>query len=135
MAGGSTSSCQASRAGQPDVGTGLLSIYSELLKLALAEQPLGEESAPSVSDLVRSVMVLRARLGAGAGPTVGAEAEVPAPQRLADQIAYDVALVRACERLGISHRLTGDGPVAPERERVERALADAWPAEASAPDP
>lgn len=80
-------------------------------------------------------MVLRARLGAGAGPAAGSPSDLPAPERLADQLAYDVALVRACERLGIRHGLTGDGPVAPERERVERALAEAWPAEASAPDP
>lgn len=79
--------------------------------------------------------VLRARLSAGVGPAVGASAELPAPERLADQLAYDVALVRACERLGIPNRLTGDGAVAPERERVELALADTWPAEASAPDP
>ena len=81
------------------------------------------------------MVVLRARLGAGPAPAVGASAELPAPERLADQLAYDVALIRACERLGIPHGLTGGGPVAPERERLERALADTWPAEASAPDP
>ena len=61
--------------------------------------------------------------------------ELPAPERLADQLAYDLALIRACERLGIPQDLAGDGPVVPERQRVERALAEAWPREASAPDP
>ena len=106
-----------------------------MLELALAEQPPREESAPSVSDLLQSVLALRARLGAGPGPAPGTASELPAPERLADQLAYDVALIRACDRLGIPQDLTGGGPVAPERERVERALAEAWQAERSAPDP
>ena len=79
--------------------------------------------------------MLRARLGAGRGRRAGATAELPSPERLADQLAYDMALIRACERLGIPQDLTGGGPVDQERERVERALTDAWPAEASAADP
>jgi hypothetical protein len=111
-----------------------LSIYSELLKLALDEEPPGQESAPSISDLLQSVLVLRARLEAGASSGAKASEEFPAPERLADQLAYDVALVRACQQLGIPQGLAGGGPVAAERERVEQALAEAWP-EASGADP
>ena len=79
-----------------------------------------------MSELMQSVLTLRARLGAGRGPAANAASELPAPERLADQLAYDVALIRACGRLGIPQDLTGGAPVASERERVEQALAEAW---------
>jgi hypothetical protein len=102
--------------------------------LALDKQPVGGQSAPCIPDLLHSVLVLRARLGAGASSGARASEELPAPERLADQVAYDVALIRACERLGIPQDLTRGGPVAAERERVEQALAEVWPA-ASGADP
>ena len=75
---------------------------------------------------MQSVAALRERLGGGAGGSVTASPELPAPERLADQLAYDLALIRACRMLGIPENLTRDGPVSAERERVEWALAEAW---------
>lgn len=107
---------------------GSLSVYSELLKLALAEEPPDDGGGPSVPELMQSLESLRERLGGAGGGSAPRPPELPAPERLADQLAYDLALIRACRLLGVPEDLTGGGPVGPERERVEWALAEAWPA-------
>lgn len=98
-----------------------MSIYSELLKLALAEAPpCGDDS----SELAAQVLACRRRLqdddAAGSGL-------LRAPERLGDLVAYDVALIRACRHVGLPHALTDGGPTAEERARVEAALAQVWP--------
>ena len=70
-----------------------------------------------MSDLVSRVVVLRATASSGSSGAA----------RLDDALAYDVALVHLCDRLGISHDLTGElaGPEA--RRRAERLVSERIP--------
>ena len=89
-------------------------MYSELLRLALA----GDEPTEStLSDLVSQAVALRGMASAGASGAAG----------IGDALAYDVALIHLCERLGISHNMTGElaGPVA--RQRAERLVSELMP--------
>jgi hypothetical protein len=74
---------------------------------------LEAESADGVSlpDLVSEVVALRPRT---AGPRDPAS-------RLADELAYDIALVHLCDRLRVEHALTGDraGPIARRQSEIE----------------
>lgn len=92
-----------------------MTVYAEMLKLALAgEGPPGgvEDSDPLARALAR-----RSELGV----------DGDAATRLARSIAYDVALVRLCEQLGLEHAMTGPmaGPAA--RQETERMLAARLP--------
>ena len=91
-----------------------MTVYAELLKLALAEEDL---SGQSVEALVTEAVALKE----------GLNAQADAQTRLAAALAYDVALARLCESLGVTHELTGEaaGPVG--RRRTERALATVLP--------
>ena len=97
-----------------------MTVYAELLKLALAEE---DTSNQTVEALVSDVVALKEGLNAPAD----------AQTRLATALAYDVALGRLCENLGVAHELTGEaaGPVA--RRRTERALASVLPTLEGAP--
>lgn len=80
---------------------------------------LDREAAPDqpVGDLVSQAITLRPP-GAGSGPYT---------ERLADWLAYDVALVRLCERLGVSHGML-DGDAGPAtRARAEALLVERMP--------
>jgi hypothetical protein len=93
-----------------------LSVYSELLRLALAD-----DTSPgrSVSELVTRAVTSRGAAHAGYGPTA---------TRIADALAYDVALVRLCERLGVPHGLTGEAAAPDARRRAELLVLEQMPA-------
>lgn len=91
-----------------------MTVYAELLKLALAEDSMTDRSVP---EMAHDLPALRADL----------ETPTDAAGRLAASISYDVVLARLCDRYGVAHDLTGDsaGPVA--RRRAEAALAAVVP--------
>lgn len=97
-----------------------MSIYSELLKMALAEASRGDDDPAS---LLAEVVACRERVR---GDDAGGTAPAGTPERLGDLVAYDVALIRACRFLGIPHALADGGPTADERARVEASLAQVW---------
>ena len=91
-----------------------MSIYSELVRMVVAED---ESDARSLPDLVARVVALRSAL-CGAGDPAA---------RVASAVAYDVALTRVCERVRIRHELTGElaGPEA--RHKAELQLLERMP--------
>jgi hypothetical protein len=91
-----------------------VSVYSEMLRLALAAE---EPEAYSVAELVSRAVTAQAHLHAGHDSAT----------RLANSLAYDVALVRLCERLGVEHELAGEsaGPIA--RRNAEMLLLEHMP--------
>jgi hypothetical protein len=78
-----------------------------------------------VGELVADVLTSRAAL-VGTPGSKGHVQRGPA-DRIGDALAYDVALVRLCDRMDISHDLAGDraGPAA--RHRAEESLAERFP--------
>lgn len=82
------------------------------MAITAGEPPVSEDTDP-----VAAVLTGRS----------GLEADGDAATRLARCIAYDVALIRLCEKLGLDHPLTGPmaGPVA--RREAERLLASRVP--------
>lgn len=90
-----------------------MTVYAELLKLALAERATKERS---LDELVADALSSRDALGRGDGPT-----------RLAAALAYDAALVQLCRRLGVDQQLTGDSPGPDARRRAEEGLAAQLP--------
>ncbi len=98
-----------------------MSIYSELLRLALLEQRAEDVASQSVEELVEALVARRIQL-------VTSRAEMsPSATRgaewTADLITHDVALVRLCDRLGIEQALTEPSAPPIERERLLSALA------------
>lgn len=91
-----------------------MTVYAELLKLALAEHA---EHQPSVDEMVSEVLARRQGL-AVAGD---------AATRLAASLAYDTAIVHLCRRLGVENDLTGATAGPEARRRAERALAAMLP--------
>jgi hypothetical protein len=91
-----------------------MTVYAELLKLALAED---HRPGGSLDSLVEDVAARRRDMHESGD----------AVDRLAAALAYDCALTRLCAGVGLPHDLTGSdaGPVA--RARVERALAAVVP--------
>ena len=91
-----------------------MSVYAEMLKMALEAD---EHKDGSVPDLIDRALTCRVDLDCGGD----------AASRLARALAYDVALVRLCERVGVPHDMMGPmaGPSA--RRHVERALAGSVP--------
>jgi hypothetical protein len=67
--------------------------------------------------LVSEVLACRGRL----------QAEADTAGKLGDALAYDVALARLCDRLGLDHELAGEsaGPLA--RRQAEVLVADSVP--------
>lgn len=92
----------------------MVTVYAELLKLALSE---GDPSEASVDDLVAEALERRASLSLSGD----------AATRLAAAISYDSTLFRLCHRLGVDHDLTGPAAGPQARRRAERALASALP--------
>ena len=78
---------------------------------------MGEPSSPEGEDPVAELISRRGRL----------DEEGDAATRLARAIAYDLALIRLCEQLGVEHPMTGPmaGPVA--RRETERLLSQRVP--------
>ena len=87
-----------------------MTVYAELLKLALAE---GGRPQRSVEELWADVAARRSALNR----------DRDAAARLASALAYDAALVRLCEALGVAHALTAGSDGAAARQRAENALA------------
>jgi len=81
----------------------------------------GQADKP-LSDLVSSALERRSALGR-AGDTVA---------RLGDSLAYDVILIRLCQRVGIEEDLTADTAGPATRRRIEEALAERVPSMAEA---
>ncbi len=91
-----------------------MSVYSELLRLALAEDTPADQP---VGDLVSRAVSLRP----------SREGNASSADRIADWLAYDVALVRLCERLGVEHGML-DGDAGPaSRARAEHLVATQMP--------
>jgi hypothetical protein len=108
-----------------------VTIYSEMLKLALDGEP--EDRRRPIGALVSEALIHRARLS---DPRRGAPGSHPGPaaDRVADSLAYDVALVRLCERLQLEQDLTADGDVRTARVRAEARLVERLPTLAAALD-
>ncbi len=87
-----------------------MSVYAEMLKMALETDDQGDETT---SELISRALTRRLDMECGGD----------AASRLARALAYDVTLIRLCERLGVEHDMTGPGAGPPARRHVERALA------------
>jgi len=98
-----------------------VSVYSEMLRIALEQDEDDERTDPAepadLAGLISRAITCRARLSA--------DGDVAA--RLAGSLAYDVALIRLCERIQLSHDMLGTraGPVA--RQETEQRLAGRLP--------
>jgi hypothetical protein len=100
----------------------LVSIYSDLLRYALAEQVRDDTGDEPVEELVAKLAEHRGRIGRGEGPPGGGPSN--SPDRMASFVAHDVALVRLCERLSIEQMLTDPWASPLERDRLLSVLAD-----------
>lgn len=91
-----------------------MSVYSELLKMAVAEDGTSPEP---VGELVSRALSIR--------PTdpIG----TPSADRIADWLAYDVILVRLCERLEVDHRMLDPDAGPSSRTRAECLVAQQLP--------
>jgi len=87
--------------------------------MALDEDEAGRGS---VADLVTHALSCRADLDSG-GDASG---------RLASYLAYDVSLIRLCERMAVPHDMLGVGAGPLVRHDTERRLADRLPSLAAA---
>jgi hypothetical protein len=94
-----------------------MSIYAQLLDQALGQTHSYETS--TTGDALTQLLELRHRLGANLS---GRTESDWAPAAVADQLAYDVALIEFSRRLGIEVNLTGFGQPQHERTRLEQAL-------------
>ncbi len=83
-----------------------MSVYSELLRMALAQD---EPFDGTVGELVSRALSLRPSSAGGQ----------PYPDRIADWLAYDVALVRLCEKVDLEH-----GMLEPQAGPASRATAE-----------
>ena len=87
-----------------------VSIYSEMLKLVLAGD--NDDLDRSVGALVSDALSSRSHLmGVGTGQPAARSGR--AADRVAESLAYDAALVRLCNRLGLEQDLTGGGTPTP----------------------
>lgn len=99
-----------------------MSLYSDLLRLALAEPPEKGVDTLSREALVGELAQCRAMLAkTEAAPHHDARG---AAEWIAELVAHDVALVRLCERLGIDQELTDPWAHPDERDRLLALLAD-----------
>ena len=95
-----------------------LSMYTELIEAALAEvYPQGEpiSSAQALAEVVRRRPLLASSGWSGAGPP-----NVPAT--LAEEVAYDVALIRLARSVDVECDPRNFGWPRDERRKVERDL-------------
>lgn len=98
-----------------------MSIYTELLRLALEEETVRNGAERSLDELVaelvaRRLQLVRSRVELAPGATRAAE-------WTADLITHDVALVRLCEHLGIEQALSDPSAPPAERDRLLSGLA------------
>lgn len=95
-----------------------VSMYSHLLCSAL-DTPRPSDDAPTAGDALSELVRCRTRLSAGVSFRNRPEWALPA---VADQLAYDVALVGFSQRLGVAVDVLGFDRPGRERARLERAL-------------
>jgi hypothetical protein len=93
-------------------------LYVQLLRAAGGREPAGWRHH-SRGGTLGEVLRCRARLGVGAPTPVGS-----APAAVADQLAYDLALLRLAGRLGIPVDVRRFAQAQKERVRLEGELAD-----------
>ncbi len=106
-----------------------VTIYSEMLRLALADAGSGTERP--ISELVAELLSRRPQAASAPG-TAGRGAPARVAERIGDVISYDVALVQLCDRLSIEHDLTGGQTGPDERRRAEERLVQRLPSLATA---
>lgn len=86
-----------------------------------------EEADRPVEDLVTAVLACH-----GVLLTKGTlRSTAPAADKIGDSLAYDAALVRLCERVGVRHDLTTDLGDPGARRQAERRLASRLPSRLS----
>jgi hypothetical protein len=86
-----------------------------MLSMALEEDD--DDTYEPVSDLVDRAVACRARLALGGD----------AATRLARSLAYDITLIRLCERLELDHEMLGPRAGQVARQETERELAGRLP--------
>lgn len=91
-----------------------MTVYAELLKLTLAD---GSGPQHSLGELISDALARRETLAR----------ESDGATRLAAALAYDAALVRLCDQLGLEHDLTGASAGPEARGRAEARLATQLP--------
>jgi hypothetical protein len=96
-----------------------MSIYSQLLSAAL-ERTDGSEDEPTTGDALASLLACRSKLENQPAKRTGSDWAAAA---LADQLAYDIALIGLAQRLDIDFDLDRFDQRQLERSRLERALA------------
>jgi hypothetical protein len=95
-----------------------MSIYTELLSHAL-DQSDRDDDEPTTGEVLAIVLERRSRLSAD----ISSETESGwAPAAVADQLAYDIALIGLARRFGIGVDLSGFAQRQNERAQLERAL-------------
>ncbi len=95
-----------------------MSIYSQLLSAAL-EQTDGSEDESTTGEALTKVLACRGKLEAQPAKRTGSDWAAAA---LADQLAYDIALIGLARRLGVDFDLDSFDQRQLERTRLERAL-------------
>jgi hypothetical protein len=95
-----------------------MSIYATLLDDALGQ--VRPDKPSTTGDALAQLLDIRRRLGANLSGYTGADW---APDAIADQLAYDVALIELSRLLGIEVSLAGFGQPKHERARLEKTLA------------
>ena len=95
-------------------------MYVQLLRTALVHRSRSGRSV-STSRLLAETIRSRGRVLEDRGPNRG---DGWAPAAIAHEVAYDSALVKLCERLGIGVEVDAFGRPEQERRRLEKALAD-----------
>lgn len=94
-----------------------MSVYSQLLGNALDQTHASQGS--TTGDVLAQLLERHNRLGTNLSPYTGSDW---APDAIADQLAYDVALIELSRRLGIEVDLTKFGQPQHERARLEQVL-------------
>jgi hypothetical protein len=95
-----------------------MSVYAQLLGNAL-DQAHSDARTTTGGDALAQLLECRTRLRTNRSSYAGPDW---APDAIADQLAYDVALVELSRRLGIEVDLTRFGQPRQERGRLEQAL-------------
>lgn len=97
-----------------------MTIYSEVLRIALASGEAQGVREASVPMLVTRLLDERAHLAEDAALHKGAPGDPV--ERMALELAHDVALVRLCGALGIEEHLTDPASPLDERARLLRLV-------------
>lgn len=96
-----------------------MSMYTELLGAAFGHTGSGEET--TAGEALAELLRVSGRLGVAS--ELSRTGTGWAPAAVADQLAYDVALLRLSRALGIACEPAAFDPPEPERARLEEALA------------